>query len=396
MTTPGGPWIVGEGFPDVVATVFEAGDTIINQQGLFVYSGTPGPGNLIFSIASTAGIDQFGNNYGAGVNAGNQAGAHLAISDQGDLLIANSADQPVLFIYHGDGSIRLYNPAGIAAGNLATVVSPAAGTDSAGNPYEAGITSATPGSYQIQVSGGFIFFGSQNPATTITEDGDITITDSTTAAGVPAVSVASPTAVTGQTGQLQLFGQSQDGSAGPQASLVVETGANASSLNLFPAAGVLQAFIENSIDGNNYDLGRKSVYTTGTQAISSTTQAPVTGLSIPVAAGKYRFRAVIPYTGTSVNQAFVTFGGPATSSFAATITYIAGASGALMRVQTAIGVNTGLGSPALSSASGYGAILEGHATFTAAGNLVVDAAASANAASFTIQAGAILELFPDN
>jgi hypothetical protein len=34
--------------------------------GLFVYSGTPAFGNLIFSIAAVAGTDQFGNSYLAG------------------------------------------------------------------------------------------------------------------------------------------------------------------------------------------------------------------------------------------------------------------------------------------------------------------------------------------
>lgn len=37
--------------------------------GLFVYAGTPGAGNLVGSIASTSGTDQFGNTYLAGITS---------------------------------------------------------------------------------------------------------------------------------------------------------------------------------------------------------------------------------------------------------------------------------------------------------------------------------------
>ncbi len=44
-----------------VAIQLQAGDTIINPSGIFVYSGAPAAGNLIFSAAPAAGTDQFGN-----------------------------------------------------------------------------------------------------------------------------------------------------------------------------------------------------------------------------------------------------------------------------------------------------------------------------------------------
>lgn len=55
------------GWQVVYVPFLEAGGTIINQSGLFVYSGTPTTGNLIASIASTAGVDNFGNAYEAGM-----------------------------------------------------------------------------------------------------------------------------------------------------------------------------------------------------------------------------------------------------------------------------------------------------------------------------------------
>lgn len=51
-------------------SVVNAGDTVINSSGTFVYSGTPAAGNLIVSIAKTAGTDAFNNNYlGGGVTS---------------------------------------------------------------------------------------------------------------------------------------------------------------------------------------------------------------------------------------------------------------------------------------------------------------------------------------
>jgi hypothetical protein len=61
-----GPPQAGEGFPLSVATIFQAGNTIINSSGEFVYSPSPGLGNLISSVAGAAGTDQYGNAYLAG------------------------------------------------------------------------------------------------------------------------------------------------------------------------------------------------------------------------------------------------------------------------------------------------------------------------------------------
>jgi hypothetical protein len=48
------------GFRNRVIAALQAGNTIINKQGVFIYNGTPGTGNLIFSIASGT-HDKFGN-----------------------------------------------------------------------------------------------------------------------------------------------------------------------------------------------------------------------------------------------------------------------------------------------------------------------------------------------
>ena len=50
-----------------VAIQLQAGNTIINASGDFIYSGPPAAGNLASSVAPAAGTDQYGNNYLAGV-----------------------------------------------------------------------------------------------------------------------------------------------------------------------------------------------------------------------------------------------------------------------------------------------------------------------------------------
>lgn len=72
-----------------------AGDTIIDQDGIFVYNGTPGPGNLKISISATAGTDPFGNVY-----TDNVATYNVAVAGGGYAQIAAnpSTGQPFLVL----------------------------------------------------------------------------------------------------------------------------------------------------------------------------------------------------------------------------------------------------------------------------------------------------------
>jgi hypothetical protein len=65
------------------ATVLIAGNTVINPNGIFTYSGPPAAGNLIASSAPAAGTDSFGNNYLQGNSA---YGATFATSMNGGFL----------------------------------------------------------------------------------------------------------------------------------------------------------------------------------------------------------------------------------------------------------------------------------------------------------------------
>lgn len=54
----------GPGFRNQRLPVFEAGNTIINTNGVFVYNGNPTTGNLVTSVTgNSSGIDGFGNHY---------------------------------------------------------------------------------------------------------------------------------------------------------------------------------------------------------------------------------------------------------------------------------------------------------------------------------------------
>jgi hypothetical protein len=54
-----------QGFTNKVVDALQAGNTIINRKGFFIFSGTPGTGNLLLSIAPFAGVI-LGNTYTAG------------------------------------------------------------------------------------------------------------------------------------------------------------------------------------------------------------------------------------------------------------------------------------------------------------------------------------------
>jgi hypothetical protein len=68
-----------QGFGNPVATSFAAGTVRINLSGLFVYSGPPAAGNLVFSLAWLAGTDRYGNPYPSGLNVGLYANPRVVL-----------------------------------------------------------------------------------------------------------------------------------------------------------------------------------------------------------------------------------------------------------------------------------------------------------------------------
>jgi hypothetical protein len=62
---------------------FMGTDFVINQSGIFLYSGTPAAGNLVGSWASVSGTDDFGNAFLAGLSAGNETTRQLLLRYNG-------------------------------------------------------------------------------------------------------------------------------------------------------------------------------------------------------------------------------------------------------------------------------------------------------------------------
>jgi hypothetical protein len=58
-------------------------DYIINSSGIFLYSATPALGNLVVSLTPAAGVDSFGNVYGADLTVGTASNTQVSIRSSG-------------------------------------------------------------------------------------------------------------------------------------------------------------------------------------------------------------------------------------------------------------------------------------------------------------------------
>lgn len=104
-----------------VRGTFDGNDWELNSQGFFMYSGSPASGDLVISIAQSAGTDSYGNAYPAGVKiagTGTSAGAYAELdTTYGRLLVQN-----VLSGYQAicdGGSLTMSTPSSTA--NPATI-----------------------------------------------------------------------------------------------------------------------------------------------------------------------------------------------------------------------------------------------------------------------------------
>lgn len=117
-------------------------DYIINSAGAFFYSSTPALGNLIASIASVAGTDQFGNVYQAGITSNeNVFGTSTNIFGSG-MQFQFPTSTPVQIAISPNGLLVYKSPGG-ALGNLIVSLARAAGTDQYGNNFPAGFNCTT-------------------------------------------------------------------------------------------------------------------------------------------------------------------------------------------------------------------------------------------------------------
>jgi hypothetical protein len=174
----------------ITAGTFQGLNFIIDQSGIFFYSGTPASGNLILAFAPSAGTDTYGNSYGQGLSMASPAAMRIlanTVMDSaglryydgtpalGNLLmsLAPSASSDSFTNAFVQG-LQLTSPAAIrilnkvvfdsdalkfyggvpAAGNLRLALAPIAGSDSFGNAYPRGLQARSPGRVEFPALGG--------------------------------------------------------------------------------------------------------------------------------------------------------------------------------------------------------------------------------------------------
>lgn len=150
-------------------------------EGLFVYNGTPGKGDLIAEIAAAPGADPFGNAiraiFAAGVwtNTGAMA-QHVEIDSSGRMYFNDSSNDTRIHIDPGIEFMGFYAAGGAFRPNaLQMSLAAAAGTDQWGHSFPAGIglsglavtSFGTGGAFAQMFSGTLLFQGTagqSNPA----------------------------------------------------------------------------------------------------------------------------------------------------------------------------------------------------------------------------------------
>lgn len=143
-----------------------------------------------------------------------------------------------------------------------------------------------------------------------------------------------------------------------------------------------------SSDSDYLNVGHKLRYTTGTQTVNSTTQTQLGTLGVHVGTGTWMFLTLSQFNGLAANQGYFSMAGTATvSDFAQNGQYFGGISTTVHG--TTFGNNTAMASGTLAASTGYASLVWGYLTVTAAGTLVVNVAASANANTMTVTKGSI-------
>ena len=370
--------------------------------GLFIYSPGPGAGNLIASITAQAGTDPYGNHYAAGISSYDGFGGQTELFGA---LIQLSSGLNILQKINPQGYVT-YSP-NAAAGNLVASIAPAAFTDAYGNSVLAGFVTYTQSAPFIasQVFNGQIqFWQAASQAGPWTASGPLILDGS-----LLSLASGSQTAVQAS---LQLSGGATQAAtlaafSGPVALPNEAIPSNALTLNasiLFASGGHLKTVsTATGGDGGTYGTERVIQEINGTlpQVISSTSQVNVQGLSVPVAAGKYRIRGRLSCTmgGSAGPMGRLVITGPAITQME--VGYWSaqnnpGAATLFTATQTAIGTLTVLTSVNQGAGSGFTVLFDGTVTFSAAGTMTLAAAESLiTSVSWQINANSYWEIAPE-
>jgi hypothetical protein len=328
--------------------------------GVFVYSGTPGAGNLVASLAGAGTTaDPFGNPV---------LGGGLAVYGTG-------GQEIFLGLIGAIAELEFRTGAAIegAAANMASEAN-GAGAAQTLDLLFSGPRLNVAGSedwVQLQLS-------SNNPGGT--QNAQFFVN------WISTLGAVSEVAAFGETG-LALFN-------------AVSTPLSFSNLaGLFAAAGVLK-FVSGS-DGSTYDTARLTQMLQGTYTTTSTTpQVPSSGivsLSASVAAAAYRWKAHVIYTGgQNAGTVAWAFSGPAATfgrvQYANQL--IAGGAITWSAGNSFTGYTNNFNSNTLNTANPQVLDAEGQAVFSASGTLALTVAEVINGDTAVIGAGSWLEVFP--
>jgi hypothetical protein len=402
----------------ISGTVFSGTNFVLNTNGLFLYNGTPGLGTLVVALTQNVTQDAFGNEFDPGLTVGkwNNLGqplnnVTLSVRSTGlhGFLVSSSSGALVANIDPTTGALLVYNSSGAGLGNLTSSVAPTSGTDSSGNAFLSGVTSYFHDVAHTQyvacqhTDNGLDFLSSTTEAGPWTSTGNsITSTvlglfiDGNGTDGITMAPSGAPLIVQGL---LQVTSTSEFGDA----MLLDPVGSPAtpgSGVKVFSnTSGILAA---RGGDGNVYLTGRRTIYFTGTQTVSSATFVTVTdgtnNFSATVAAAAYKFRAMLVYkpSGTTGNATWE-LASPAASSCGATFTFwYNGQTSGVSRYDNTSGFGSAQVGPlnsAITAAVFCTLIVEGTAVFSASGVFSIKAETNSGS-NFVIQQGSYFELEP--
>jgi hypothetical protein len=148
-----------------------------------------------------------------------------------------------------------------------------------------------------------------------------------------------------------------------------------------------------SDDTVSYATGRVSARAAG-QTVSSVSMVDLTGLSVSVGIGTYKFRLLIQLTANaSAGQWAIQLVAPTTSDVNYGFKFTSGA-GVIAANNNRTAFSTQQSGPATSVAGVYWAEIEGTATFTAAGTLKAQGLTTIGADTWTMYPSATLEAWP--
>lgn len=354
--------------------------------GVFIYNGTPGPGNppQIAEVSSGTTTDPFGN----AITSSKILMQANVITETGGIF-RTAATAPLIQIDGPHNAFWIYN----SGAALVVTAATAAGNDGLGNTFPGGVavfttvTGLFAGRYQVELNNQAQLWGATLAALTfsnLTNPGNLApaVTAQTHATAGNNINIQSGKSTAGSTGATI---QVQDSVSSSVAGGLVDV-----------IAGKLTAILQ---DGNQYRTERLSLQNSANFSLATGTPATITGLSVPVVAGTYRVNLDLLVTigGTATNLT-VGMSGPAVSSDTSLKWqfYQDSTTGQSMFSGHNVGALGNTTEPGTTWPSGatVQVHMQGWITFTAAGTLAAQAAIGTASAGSQISLASHMDIMP--